>query len=233
MSRSLRRNRTVFLNDAEQALYGGLPLTAPSHDEQRPPRAVSVSDIWFEHAIDAHWVAAYRLGLQQQDTQIVVAEIRVFPSAEPRTPQTGRWSADVLGSHAAVPAGGIQARTVLRKIRLRAFERELSAFLKHVPFARFRAPAPTRGARGRKRDLRRYARVAIVYAEACAALNSRPTAAVARRLRLSAAAARSAVATARRLGLLTKTTRGERSGRATPRAFEIENQAAPPKGTTR
>ena len=116
-------------------------------------------DIWFEEPLGTEWVVAYRMVLQEQDTRVIVGAIRIFPAAAPREPDSGRWVAEVLGSRAPVPAGGIKARTLCR-VRLRAFGRELSKILKEhrLPLA-FRAPEqPTTGAkRGRKLDERRYA----------------------------------------------------------------------------
>jgi integrase len=144
--------RNVFLKDDEQDLYAGLPLEDGRWPERRPPRAVSILDDWFEEPLEADWVVAYRLGLQEQDTRVVVSEIRIFPAAPPRQPESGRWVADALGSRAPVPVGGLKARTV-RRVRLRAFERELSKIFKayRLPLA-FRAPEqPPGGAkRGRK-----------------------------------------------------------------------------------
>lgn len=219
-------NRNTFLNDDEQELYGALPLVTPTIFERQPPQPVNVYDIWYEESLDDDWVVAYRLALQEQDTRVAVGEIRIFPAAPPREPMTGRWSADVLGSRAPVPAGGIKART-LRQVRLRAFERELSKILKAFRLPRFRAPEQTTtgGKRGRKLDEHRYAKIAVLYGQRYEAGSAHPTADVAKQLRLTPASARAAVSKARRLGLLTATTQGERSGRATPRAFAILKSA--------
>lgn len=215
-------NRTVFLNDDEQRLYRALPLVAPTIAERLPPRPVNALDIWFEAPLDDAWVVAYRLGLQGE--RVAVSEVRVFPAAAPRESGSGRWAAEVLGSRAPTPPGGLKART-LRRVRLRAFERELSEILKAYRLPRFRAPEPPAagGTRGRKANIRRYAQIAVLYAQQYEAASAHPTADVARRLRLTPATARAAVAKARRLGLLTETERGERGGRATAQAFEILN----------
>ena len=215
-------NRTVFLNDDEQRLYRALPIVAPTIADRQPPQPASVLDIWFEAPLDDGWVVAYRLGLQGE--RVVVSEVRIFPAAPPREPDSGRWTADVLGSRAPTPAGGLKART-LRSVRLRAFERELSAILKAYRLPRFRTPEqpPAGGKRGRKVNLRRYARIAILYAERYEAASAHPTADLVKHLHLTPATARAAVAKARRLGLLTETERGQRGGRATARAIEILN----------
>ncbi len=225
-------NRSVFLNDVEQRLYHALPLDPPTRAERRPPQPVHVLDIWFEAPLGTDWIVAYRLALQAEHTRVVIGEIRIFPSAPPRQPQSGRWVADVLGSKAPVPSGGLKART-LRRVRLRAFERELSAILNRyrLPLA-VGAPEVTGGTRGRKINFRRYARIATLYAARYEAGSAHPTADVAKHLRLTPATARAAVAKARQLGLLTATTRGARSGRATPRAFAILKNT-PSKGQTR
>lgn len=223
-------NRTVFLNDDEQRCYGGLPLVAPTIEERLPPQPVNVLDIWFEAPLDDGWVVAYRLALQGE--RVAVSEVRIFPAAEPRQPNSGRWAASVLGSRALVPAGGLKART-LRRVRLRAFERELSKILREcrVPLA-FRAPEPSASGRkrGRKVNLRRYAEIAVFYAEQYEAASTHPTADVAKRFHLTPTTARAAVSAARRHGLLTATTRGERSGRPTGLALDLLKHVALPKG---
>ena len=219
-------NRIAHLSAAEQRLYHALPLVLLG-DAEPPAITVSLTDVWFEDRL-GDWVVAYRLGLQQE-TRIVVSEIRIFPAGGARTPGDGRWSADVLGCRAPVPPGGIKARTVLRRIRLRSFERELSTLLGKLPGLgwKFRAPnVPTGGGtRGRKLNVLRYARVAVTYAARFEEGSARPTADVARQLKMTPAAARAAVAKARKLGLLTTTARGERNGHVTPQAIKIVNQA--------
>ncbi len=212
------RNRTSFLSREEERLYRALPLVAAA--EEPPPKAISVTEIWFEEALDDDWIVAYRLGLQQQDTRVVVSEVRIFPAAGPREAGSGRWPADALGSRAPAPAGGIRARML--RIRVNAFKSELKTLFKKLPALHLRLAAPPApGKRGRKTDLRRYAQIAVLYAQRYQDTSAHPTADVARQLRLGPAAARAAVARARKLGLLTETEQGEGGGRATPRALEI------------
>lgn len=227
--------RTVLLNDDEQRCYAGLPAETPKIAESLPPRAVSVFDVWFEDTLGTDWVVAYRLALQHQDARVVVSEIRIFPAAQPREALSGRWSADLLGSRAACPPGGLKGR-MLRQVRLLAFERELSAILKHfkLPFT-FRGPARsgTGSKRGRKLDETRYAEIAIEYATHYEAASAHPTADTAKSLGLSLSAARAAVSKARRLNLLTATVQGERGGRATPRAHKLVSKTTPTSRRTK
>lgn len=220
MTRFQMLRRTHYMNEDEQALYAGLEPDAPGLPERLPPRPVSVLEQWYEQLLGDGWVAAFRLGEQGQ--RLVVAELRLFPSAGPREPLAGRWAADVLGTRAPVPRGGLKART-LGLVKLRAFERDLGALLRayHLPRLRGPEPSPTGETRGRKPNLRRYAEVAQAYEKAYAAGSSRPTAAVAARLKMTAGAARAAVARARTLGMLTATVRGERGGRAMQRAIDL------------
>ena len=107
---------------------------------------------------------------------------------------------------------------MLRRVRLHAFQGGLQEILTRIrlPLMRPAPDQPTTGAkRGRKLDEHRYAQIAVLYAQRYEAGSMRPTADVAKRLRLTPATARAAVAKARKLGLLTTTSRGERSGRAT------------------
>jgi hypothetical protein len=82
--------------------------------------------VWVEEDLGEDWVAAYRI--TAQDGRPVVAEVRVFPRPphwEPRpVPDPdevwwppGVWEAEIKGTGAAVPPGGIPT-TILREIRL-------------------------------------------------------------------------------------------------------------------
>ena len=90
--------RTVFLNDDEQDLYRGLPL-----EPATGPGAVAAAgrlgvDFWFEEPLGADWVVAYRLGLQEQDTRVVVSEIRIFPAVAAACAGDRRWAAECSGA---------------------------------------------------------------------------------------------------------------------------------------
>jgi len=101
--------------------YGPVHLYREDWDPKR-----KVSHVWVEEDLGQDWVAAYRI--TAQDGRPVVAEVRVFPRPphwelrpvpDPnevwRPP--GLWEAEIKGTGATVPPGGIPT-TVLREIRL-------------------------------------------------------------------------------------------------------------------
>src|SRR4051794_31607483 len=87
-------------------------------------RPWDVRDLWVEVPIDDAWLAAFRLF--DRDGALVVGEMRVYPrepeegskesSAYFATGErpAGSWSAEMLGSKAPVPAGGLSARVARR-----------------------------------------------------------------------------------------------------------------------
>jgi hypothetical protein len=214
---------------------GGFPYSGPRREA------------WIELPLDDAWLAAFRLAVR--DGQVVVAELRVFPN-EPDDSEAvnvlfggdrppGRWSAEVLGDKAAVPAGGLTART-LRRVRfeealrvsqelltrvLMAEGRERELFgpggllarhgLDVLPEARSRRGQRAMSSAERERYL---AAVAAEYAGLVAAGERVPTAVLAGRLHYTAGRVRQLLAEARRRGLLTGTQRGRAGGTLTDKA---------------
>ena len=227
--------RSSWLTRAEQRLYDIDRLKLGEQPQElldangAGARAILISEIWFEHPIGADWVAAYRLNFEANETRVVVGEVRIFPSAGPREPNTGRWIADALGAAAPVPRGGVKARAVLRGLKLRAFHHDLKQIFEYfqVPLSVGRdeslagAARPTRG-RKPKPD-QHYATAAVLYERFfLVEASARPTADVAKTMGLKPAAARAAIAKARKLGLLTPTARGESGGCATAHARTLD-----------
>lgn len=126
--------------------------------EYRPPcpaevaAVINVNDCWVEAAIDDQWIAAYRLIAQEGSP--VIAEIRIFPAeterplemgsgALPKFP--GMWSAEVRGSLATAPAGGITAR-LIRKVKVGEHQKFVDQFLtelhQHYGNAPFESSGP-------------------------------------------------------------------------------------------
>ena len=83
--------RPRILTRAEQRLYDVERLNLKPQGPVEPLHAVSVREIWFEEVISTDWIAACRLVLQDNETRIVIAELRVFPSHGPREVGSGRW----------------------------------------------------------------------------------------------------------------------------------------------
>jgi hypothetical protein len=220
--------RPAWLTRQEQARYRGLLPDRPSEAPQvRAATAgatvVLTQDVWYEEQLGPDWVAAYRLSFQDKGSRLVIGELRIFPSAGPREPFSGRWLGDVLGSDAPVPTGGLTAR-LYRTLKLRGFVPFLSSLFQHAQLPLRFAPPPvvTRTRRGRKpKPDVFYARVAVLYERAYMGGKTYPTSEVARTLKLTPGAARSAVAGARRRGFLTPTERGRASGRASADARQL------------
>jgi hypothetical protein len=104
----------------------------PPPDRHRPDE-VLVKSVWLEMTIGGAWRAAARLGVQEG--RLIVAELRVFPREPGRPP--GIWSAEILGSKAAVPPGGLTAR-LLRQVHLSEVPARAQALL--ASSFRFEAP---------------------------------------------------------------------------------------------
>jgi hypothetical protein len=87
-----------------------------------------VSDLWMELPIGNEWTVAYRLVIQK-DGELVVGELRVFPS-EPtfssRSP--GTWSGDFKGIAAVVPRHGLRGG-IMKAIKPSVVTQQLDAVL--------------------------------------------------------------------------------------------------------
>jgi hypothetical protein len=190
---------------------------------------------WVSVPLDAHWVAAYRITVQ--DGAVVVGEVRVFPREEDRWSLPGTWSAEVLGIKAPVPRGGITSR-LLRRVRVGAHHRIADAVLRRdadwvpMPLALERQRPPGAG-RPRKPDLW-YARLAQAYARALHAGSARPILDVARAKHLPPARVRDAIYRARGRGLLSRAQlpgqegqQGQKGGRLTPKALALLGMEEP------
>jgi hypothetical protein len=223
--------RDRLLTQREQNTFGVEHLTLESAtraiDESMP---ISVNEIWFEERLGSEWVVALRLVLQQE--RVVVGECRVFPSAPPRERCSGRWIAEVLGTDAPVPAGGLRSR-MLRRVTLTGFLHRLHELVEMGPevwpWPLAATTSTTPGAkRGRKAVYSRafYAKAAVIY-EAAYHRGLRPTRDVSRLLHLSQGQARGVVERARKMGLLEQTERGVASGRATQEAHTLAKQRLP------
>ena len=127
MGQAFFSRRTIFLTKDEQASYGIKNLVLPAQKlatRRAELLPVDVQEMWYEDRLDSDWVVAYRLALEDE-SRIIVSEIRIFPAAPPREPKkvAGRWIGEVLGGKAPAPLGGIKAKKVLRRVRLRRYQR--------------------------------------------------------------------------------------------------------------
>jgi hypothetical protein len=199
---------------------------------------VFVRDTWIEVPLGSEWVVAYRI-VRGDRGRPVVGEIRMFP-AEPARPEAGRWSGEILGSRALVPAKGITGRQV-KRLRVRAYLQVMAELVqalrnKDPEEARFLGwgleptPAPAtspgpdgprrrRGPKGRPDVF--YAAVARDYVRAIQRGSPSPVRAVAQaRHPLSASKIRDMIRTARARDLLTRvdSTKGIAGGGLTPKA---------------
>jgi len=185
--------------------------------------------VWFEAPLADEWVAAFRLSFQDNFQHVVIGEVRVFPSAGPRIEQSGQWIAQILGSDAPVPRGGLTART-LRRLKVREFVTRIDELFRKsrtpLRFSPVPSNAPTR--RGRKpRSDEFFATVAVVYSRAWLEGLSRPTREVSRLMSLSTSQARTAVSTARRRRFLPPApNRGVGGGRASVDAHRLGDDQA-------
>ncbi len=221
-----------------QAETAGVSFRAPS---RRLTLAQVVSDEgWVIVALDAEWIAAYRLA--SQNGGLVVAELRIYPRTAglhagrvvaasgqhcARVAVTpGEWPGALAGLRAIVPTGGLTS-SIVRRARLTRDvnqARDLGAvFWRRGDTPSRRAllasgaaspePVPQKKAGGAGRPGKRttfYRRVASVYGEALGR-GEPPVQQVARALKLTRPVAGYAVLRARQLGFLPATTQGKTS----------------------
>ena len=228
MGQAFFSRRTIFLTKDEQASYGIKNLVLPAQKlatRRAELLPVDVQEMWYEDRLDSDWVVAYRLALEDE-SRIIVSEIRIFPAAPPREPKkvAGRWIGEVLGGKAPAPLGGIKAKKVLRRVRLRRYQREMTRILKAFqPSWKIRdrqqpVSGKKRGPKPKYHE-RHYAKIAVAYDQHHQTGMGREVAAVARAMRLEPGVARAHIRQARQLVLLTDAPRqGEAGGVATPRA---------------
>ena len=190
-------------------------------------RLYETHDIWAEGKLDDDWAVAYRVGLDDHD-QPVIAEIRLFPCETWRPNHyEGRWSAEVLGSRAGAPSGGIkqkQIRAIPTRHHASVLQRAMSYFQKghlsllgRATLGRNESPfqsdaGPTRGSihQPKKSGKRgrpplpdaEYVEAAASYANAIARSSRSPAKDVARELRQDEDRTRAMLRRARARGLL-------------------------------
>jgi hypothetical protein len=191
-----------------------------------------IREAWVEVALNPDWMVAHRL-VATKHGEPVIAEIRLFPRERTKMRPPGRWSADVLGVDARVPAGGIPA-DILRHIRLgetRRFHEEFRGWLQKARRTKAAVPsvAATKGGklkRGRraKHSEEFLATLARDYVDALTTATRSPVADVARNRSLAASQVRDLLHRARHLALLTPTRSGRSGGQLTDRALGILNR---------
>lgn len=203
-------------------------------DEARDYMHVVVENYWTDVPIGDEWIAAFRF--TPQDGQPVISEVRIYP-AEGKPMGPGRWSAELLGAHAPVPAGGLTSR-IVHKARLGTAIRAARVQLARLPraphlfgpgadYAPFTASdarsALTRRGPGRKgHGLAFFAELASAYCALLDAGNPRPVVTLAHERNLAAPRIRDMIHRARKLGLLTSAPhQGQRGGSLTPKARAI------------
>ena len=89
MGQAFFSRRTIFLTKDEQASYGIKNLVLPAQKlatRRAELLPVDVQEMWYEDRLDSDWVVAYRLALEDE-SRIIVSEIRIFPAAPPREPK--------------------------------------------------------------------------------------------------------------------------------------------------
>ena len=261
MARTPKKPDVIFLSDnrpvdrrAARALGVPEARLAPLSQLNSFPhlRALPVEEVWLPLDLGDHWRACYRLAVQ--GGAVVVGEVRVFPretgASERLLLSSGQWSAEMFGSSATVPPGGITAR-LLRQVRVGEHHRVADKIVRQVagdphPLAQDAAarhglttlgPTGARRGRPRKPDFF-YAQVADRYEAALKRGSRRPAEDVADAMGVSGGQVRQWLYAARDRGLLTRAPRYERVGQQgvkggslTPRARALLSVA--PSGATR
>jgi hypothetical protein len=196
-----------------------------------------VHNVWVEARLDEEWTCAYRL--LEQDGQIVVGELRVFPiekrkRGEPAR-KPGEWSAKWLGVEAKAPPGGLTARK-LRRVRFDDTRRFIGDALETIRgrVARNPSVAEILGAfriyategmastSGRKPlPAEEYTELAARYVAKVQVGVPEPIAELAAETHYERSRIRWALRRARDEGLLTGTSRGRAGGSLTDKALAI------------
>lgn len=232
-----------------QASYARRHQVEPRHTAG-PWTEVETDDAWVEmrHPDDARWTIAARFGWQAG--ALGITEVRIVPTEEAgRERQAGQWAADVLGTKAPFPAGGVTA-TLLRRLRpgelrragWQTFHRiaqEDADFFPRGLFAKVKGEVPddllgrlsakTRRAGRRQRlDDLTLARVAAAHVQACAQ-SHRPAVEVGQRFGWKPDRVRDLIRHARRRGLLTPATTTKVGGELTPQALALLDATRRPR----
>ena len=192
------------------------------------------NSLWLESPLDDHWVAAFRLLVQ--DGQVVVGELRVFPDSGQRQ-RAGEWEAEEQGMAVRVPGDGLTAQ-LLRKVRVgdhvalpRTIARTLRTMQGGLPpgfpdFDKVETPTVASTPAAPKRGRRPHspvhlAEVARDYVQSLAEGDEDPVARLADDHRVSRACMAGWIRRARVQGLLTPTRRGRMGGELTRAATAL------------
>ncbi len=227
--------RRVIVDPRIAAAYG-VPTGGPS-------QPLEVEDLWLEQVLQGEeWIAAVRVVVGESE-QPVIGELRIFPNEGRSLAFAGRWSAELLGTHArSVPRGGLPATIVRRHIELSRYERkvrssfamagqlgplvpaarEFAEYLTEAGFAQATPKQPGRSKRGRRPipELE-YARLARDYV-AADSRTGKPIAELARMYNQKPATIKSRVTRARNRGFLARAEKwGKAGGVLTPKAQAI------------
>ena len=243
--------RLAWLSPAERRLYRELGASSPQSAAliramSKGVQPVLVSELWFDAPLSDDWTVAVRLAIEgatsdPMQARLVISEVRVFPSREPRAPNTGRWAAEALGSDAPVPRGGLKT-AVLRRLTLRAYRQDLKRVFERAHRREKaaegkrpilwtvggdeRAVVQRTGSKpGRKPLPDSEVATATVLYEALSVHGlwwNRPVQGVAKALRVTPGQARTLIARARERKLLSRTARGEIDGRASSAARRLD-----------
>jgi hypothetical protein len=205
---------------------------------------IEVHEAWIEVALNGEWTVAYRM-VRGRRGEPLIGEVRVFPTESRPGRPAGIWSAEVLGSDARVPNGGISAE-LLRTVRIQDYQPFAPEFsrwsLKRLVDVYKTLPRPSgtltvtlpvhvtggtpvsTGPGRPGRPDRFYAEVAEEYVKSLAR-GKRPVSDIAKRRRISQSQARDMIREARERGLLTPTRRGKQGGELTEHARKILSQS--------
>ncbi len=203
---------------------------------------ITAREAWAEIDLDDTWTAAYRL--VEREGQLVIAEIRVFPTVGENDRAFARWDGtrplrrralgEWSGTSQDVPDGGLPAAVHREVVLLDALERayrqaeEAGSMLPPEIGTIAGSRVEPRG--GKRRDPDLLARVAILYDKADRASDRKPIQYIQKHLPgYSASNVRKIVQEARYIGFLTPAPRpGVSGGRATAAAYRALGLTPPP-----
>ena len=227
-------------------------------DDAKKYQHLVVQNYWTERPLGDDWTVAYRYTVQ--NGQPVISELRIFPAEGPlnfagqprragawgidlkRFGGPGHWWAELLGSMASAPPGGLTASLVDKGlhmgtdarltrqelVRLRRAAPQLFAAEGWEPFTAVSARAALAGRRpGRKgHGLAFFAQLAKEYAERLDAGDPQPNVTIANRRGKTPGWVRDKIFRTRERGLLSPPPApGKRGGALTPKAEAILKQA--------
>lgn len=234
MSDTLQIIRKVSIVDRWDAKRAGVPVNELHPDQPTRLGQALVDNVWMVHPLNAEWAAAYRFVVHGRD--LVPAEMRIYPR-EPGWDE-GEWSGTVAGYRAAVPAGGLTAAIARQGADFGDRMLERHDIIKWMAVGEIKmaraaglhrndlfgedglwgelgirdVPRRTKTPHRRIAAHVRYARRAAVYVAAIQSGDTAPLRTVARRFRITRAAARDIIKQARANDLLLP--KRPRAGRA-------------------